>query len=124
MNLKTQRETAIAIAATFPGGLPRMPAIVFDTIAGLGGDSDGLFYSCRFEVAVRRRPTSCDWKFLLAHELAHAWQFLNDLPYCETQADLMAMHAVGYSHFDLPRNRIARDTATQSPVTQFSNASQ
>lgn len=124
MNLKTQRKAAEEIAASFPGGLSRMSAIVFDTIAGLGGDNDDLFYSCRFEVVVRRRSTACDWKFLLAHELAHAWQFLNGLPYCETQADLMAMHAVGYSHFDLPRNRIARDTATQSPVTQFSNASQ
>lgn len=121
MNLKTQRKTAEQLAPLFPGGLAKLPTLHFDTMAGLGRDVDGMFYGNTFAIGLRRRPTSCDWKFLLAHEMAHAWQYLNKLPFCEDQADALAASVVGYWQFDSPCNKINPATATHSPVTQFAS---
>lgn len=106
MKLAQLQIKAIEIAALFPGKAFEMPRIEFATAARLGRQIDGICYPQAGLILLRRRPVSCDIEFLLAHELAHAWQHANGVPFSEDQADRMAANAVRYGHFDLPCNRL------------------
>lgn len=106
MKLTQLQTKAIEIVASFPGRAFDMPKIEFATASDLGRQIDGRFLSQRNLIWLRRRPAACDIDFLLAHELAHAWQQANGLPFDEDQADRMAMNAVRYSHFNLPCNQL------------------
>lgn len=84
---------ALQIAQSF--GLASLPLI---TIGGTSRWADGEMVSCRdtknATIYVRRNPAGQSFRFILAHELAHFWQLMNDLPFDEQQADDMAYEAV------------------------------
>ena len=106
MTLAQLQAKAEEIIRSFPGRWPVTPRIELCTPAELGRSIDGRFTVSLNLVQLRRRPSSCDIEFLLAHELAHAWQHANNVPFSEDQADRMAANAVRYSHFDLAQNRL------------------
>ena len=77
-------------------GLDRLPLI---TIGGTTRGVDGEMVSCRgtknATVYVRRKPLCASFRFVLAHELAHFWQLMHELPFDEQQADDMAFKVWG-----------------------------
>lgn len=66
------------------------PKASFATAAELGRTIQGMFLSHSYEICIRRNPNFMSKEFLIAHELAHAWQYVNKQPYDENQADEMA----------------------------------
>lgn len=82
------------IAQTFD--LPTLPLIM---VGGTPRGADGALVSCRdtksATICIRRKPVCGSFRYILAHELAHYWQLLNDLPFDEQQADDMAFKVWG-----------------------------
>ena len=85
----------LQIAQAF--GLDRLPLI---TIGGTPRGVDGEMVSCRdtktATVYVRRKALCASFRFVLAHELAHFWQLMHELPFDEQQADEMAYAVWGH----------------------------
>jgi uncharacterized protein YjaZ len=71
------------------------PVIQFATPRELGNLVDGEFSASAYKIYVRRNPIRGNMRSLIAHELAHAWQFRNNLPLDEMQAEEMAFACCG-----------------------------
>lgn len=71
------------------------PEIQFATARELGYLVDGEFSSSAYKIYVRRNPIRGNMRSLIAHELAHAWQFRNSRPLEEMEAEEMAVACCG-----------------------------
>lgn len=105
MNQKDLEIIAFAYAKDF-FKIP-VPSITFAPISVLGRNTDGMYFSGTNTIWVRRKPTIRPLRFLIAHELAHAWQYFHKKPFNEMEADAMAYDCCGPidSHFPDPPNR-------------------
>lgn len=75
------------------------PEISFATPRELGNLVDGEFHSRPYKVYVRKNPIRGNMRSLIAHELAHAWQFRNGRSLDDMEAEEMALACCGSDYF-------------------------
>lgn len=71
------------------------PEIQFATPRELGNLVDGVFYTRAYKIYIRKNPIRENMRSLITHELAHAWQYRNNKPLNELEAEEMAFACTG-----------------------------
>lgn len=75
------------------------PEIAFATPRELGNLVDGQFASRAYKIYIRKNPIRGNMRALIAHELSHAWQFRNNRPMNEMEAEEMAVACCGSDYY-------------------------